>query len=134
MRVLYALICEDAQVRQDGRLDVHGIFHQLFAPGFPAKQDQMVLAVAIEWDDDEEGRYDFRFDLVDPNSSPAITINGHTDVSRASAGEAPPQTRLILPLEDVVFPQAGTYLFELHLGEYRSVIAPIHLTENPDAA
>ncbi len=94
----------------------------------------MVLAVALEWNEAEEGRHEFRFDLMDPDDSPAMTINGHTDVSSASPGEAPPQTRLIMPLEGIVFPQPGTYIFELHLGEKRYPLAPIHLIENPDAA
>ncbi len=134
MRVLYALICEQAGERHDGRLDAHGIFHQLYAPGFPAKQDEMVFCVGIEWDGDELGRYDFRIDLTDPMGSPAITINGHTEVGERAPGEAPPQTRLVMPLEGVVFPVAGTYTFDLVLSEEeRLPLCPIHLVENPGA-
>lgn len=133
MRTLYALVCEDASVRDDGRVDVHGVFHQLYAPGFPAQQDRLVLAVAIEWDAGETGRRDFRIDLMDPTGSPALTVSGHTDVEAAAAGEAPPQTRLIMPIDRVVFPAAGTYRFELHVGGERSPLSPLHLIENPDA-
>lgn len=133
MRLLYALNCEHANPRQDGRLDVHGIFHQLYAPGFPAKQDRMVLAIAVEWDAESAGRVDFKIDLVDPTGSPSLTINGHTDVSERVKGEAPPQTRLVLPMEEVVFPQAGTYIFELEVAGERRQVAPLHLIENPDA-
>lgn len=132
MRVLYALNCEHAHARPDGRLDVHGVFHQLYAPGFPAKQDRMVLALAVEWDQEPEGRREFSIDLTDPSGSPCLTISGHTDVSSRTAGEAPPQTRLILPMEEVVFPQAGTYLFDLKVGEEKVRVAPLHLVENPE--
>ena len=133
MRTLYALTCEDASVREDGRVDVHGVFHQLYAPGFPAQQDRLVLALAVEWDAGEKGRQPFRIDLVDPSGSPALTISGHTDVDGHSAGEGPPQTRLIMPLEGIVFPAAGTYRLELHVGDERVQLSPIHLIENPDA-
>lgn len=133
MRILYALVCEDASNRDDGRLDVHGIFHQLYAPGFPAQQDRLLLAVAVEWDGGEEGRQNFRIDLLDPSRSPSLTINGHTDVSPTPDGEAPPQTRLVMPLEGVIFPTAGTYLFQLHVGGDELPLCPIHLVENPDA-
>lgn len=133
MRVLYALLCEDATARDDGRLDVHGVFHQLFAPGFPAQQDRMVLAVAVAWETAEEGRREFRIDLVDPDSSPTLTINGHTDVAPTADG-TPPQTRLVMPLEGVIFPAAGTYQFELHVDGQVVPLSPLHLTENPDAA
>ena len=133
MRVLYAVTCEHAEPRQDGRLDMHGIFHQLFAPGFPAKQERMVMALAIEWDEEGEGRREFKIDMMDPSRSPCLTISGHTDVSPRRAGEAPPQTRLILPMEEVIFPVVGTYLFELLVGEDRRTLAPMHLIENPGA-
>lgn len=133
MRTLYALICEDASVRNDGRVDVHGVYHQLYAPGFPAQQERMMLAVAVEWDAGEEGRQDFRIDLMDPSGSPALTISGHTDVGPRTPGEAPPQTRLIMPIERVVFPVAGSYTFELNVADVRIPLSPIHLIENPDA-
>lgn len=133
MRTLYALVCEEASVRDDGRVDVHGVFHQLYAPGFPAQQDRLVLAVAIEWDGGETGRRDFRIDLLDPSGSPALTVSGHTDVEPAAPGEAPPQTRLIMPIERVVFPAAGTYRFELNVANERTPLSPLHLIENPDA-
>lgn len=132
MRVLYALNCEHAEARRDGRLDVHGVFHQLFAPGFPAKQDRLVLAIAVEWDEEGEGRRDFKIDLVDPSGAPCLTISGHTDVSHRTPGEAPPQTRLILPMEEVVFPKAGTYLFELEVADEKVRVAPLHLLEHRD--
>jgi len=132
VRVLYALNCEHAENREDGRLDVHGIFHQLYAPGFPAKQDQMVLALAIEWDIEEPGRREFKIDMMDPSGSPALTISGHTDVTPRTEDESPPQTRLVMPMEGVVFPVAGTYLFELQVGDAAFQLAPLHLIENPD--
>ena len=133
MRVLYAVICEDAEARADGRMDMHGVFHQLYAPGFPAQQERMVLAAAVEWNDGEVGRQQFRIDLLDPKQTPVLTISGHTDVGASAGGDAPPQTRLVMPLEGVVFPGPGTFVFHLYHGETETPIAPIHLIENPDA-
>lgn len=131
MRVLYALICEDARERQDGRIDAHGIFHQLYAPGFPAQQERMVVAVGIEWDGGELGKHEFRIDLTDPSGSPALTINGHTEVGERTPGEAPPQTRLLMPLDGVVFPAAGTYTFDLSVERGAPIpLCPLHLVEN----
>jgi hypothetical protein len=133
LRILYALNCEHAETRQDGRLDVHGVFHQLYAPGFPAKQDRMVLALAVEWDVEGEGRKEFKIDLQDPSGSPSLTISGHTDISARQDGEAPPQTRLILPMEEIVFPAPGTYFFELTVDDESVRVGPLHLIENEEA-
>ncbi len=131
MNLLYALICEDASVRPDGRVDVHGIFQQLLAPGFPAQQDRLVLVVAIEWDSGESGRIPFRIDLVDPSRSPALTINGHPDVAPLAEAEGapPPQTRLVVPLENIVFPSSGAYRFELEVGVEQYPLTPLYLLE-----
>lgn len=114
-------------------MDLHGIFHQLYAPGFPAQQDRLTLAVGIEWDSEESGTVSFRIDLSDPDGAPALTINGTSEVSPSPPGEAPPQTRLVMPMQDVVFPAAGTYRWELEVAGERMVLAPLHLIHNPDA-
>ena len=133
MRVLYALTCEHAHARTDGRLDVHGVFHQLYARGFPASQDRLVLALALEWDQESQGRVDFSIDLHDPSASPSLTIRGHTDITPRAPRDAPPRTLLVLPMENVVFPRPGTYFFELEVAGEKSVLVPLHLIEDPDA-
>jgi len=134
MKVLYALLCEQAQERHDGRLDVHGVFHQLYAPAFPAQQERMTLAVAVEWEPQERGKIDFSIELMDPSRSPALSITGHTDVSDLQPFQGPPQTRLIMPLDGVVFPAEGTYVFELAVGGgERQRLAPLHLIRDPGA-
>lgn len=116
MRLVLALACEDAQVRPDGRLDVRGVFNQLAAPGFPASQDRMTAVFVMEWDPEETGRQPLRADLVEAETgNPVLTIQGHTDVD-PGAGALPAHTRLIMPLENVVFPVEGRYVFRLSAG------------------
>lgn len=131
MKVLYAMLCEDANPRSDGRMDIHGVFTQLYAPGFPAKQDRMVLVTTIEWEEIERGQIHFAIDLLDPDRSPVGTINGSSDVGDGPPLSGPPQTRLVMPLDGVIFPQEGTYEFELKVEEKRQVVARLHLIENP---
>jgi hypothetical protein len=133
VRVLYALLCEDATMRPDGRADLHGVFHHLFAPGFPAQQDRMTLVVVVEWTAEEAGRVQFKIDLLDPAGSPVGTINGHTDVGTPRPMEPPQQTRLVMALDNVVFPQEGGYEFELTVGDRKERVTVLHLIENPEA-
>ena len=133
MIVLYAVVCEHAATREDGRLDVHGVFHQLYAPGVPAQQGRLVLAVGLEWGPEERGRKEFRIDLMDPADSPVLSISGHTDVSDREGALGPPQTRLLLPMDDVIFPTEGSYRFVLRLGDDAISLAPLHLITDPTA-
>ena len=111
MHVQLALVCNEARMRADGRMDIEGVFNDLAAPGFPAKQERMVLVTTIEWDRGEHGRNTFKVDLVGPDGKSSLTIEGHTDVSSTAPDRPPPRTRLILPLEEVVFPRSGRYDF-----------------------
>ncbi len=113
MHVQLSLVCDEAQMRPDGKMDVRGVFNDLAAPGFPARQDRMVLVTTIEWDRTDEGRNMFRVDLLTPDGRTALTVDGHTDVDRQPPDRPPPRTRLIIPLENVVFPRPGQYVFQI---------------------
>ncbi|HEX7051557.1 MAG TPA: hypothetical protein VF188_15225 [Longimicrobiales bacterium] len=112
MELILACACDDARVRDDGKIDIRGIFNELYAPGFPAMQDRMTVVLMVEWGREQSGRIPLRADLVDDAGRAVFTIEGHTDVELRGDARAPAQTRLILPVEEVVFPHAGQYHFE----------------------
>jgi hypothetical protein len=114
MRLILSLACEEAVARPDGRLDITGIFDELQAPGFPAVQDRLTVVFVMEWSESERGRREFRADLVDERDRKVLTIEGHTDVAVREGGR-PPRTQLLMPLERVIFPEAGAYRFILHV-------------------
>lgn len=116
MRLLLSLACDDARVRADGKLDINGVFNELQAPGFPAVQDRMTVVFVMEWPASVEGQVQLRADLVDDDEQKVLSIQGHTDVHPSLGGHAPPQTRLIEPLQQVVFPHAGRYRFRMTAG------------------
>ncbi|HUG00361.1 MAG TPA: hypothetical protein VML95_00720 [Longimicrobiales bacterium] len=131
MRLVLALACENAQVRPDGRLDVEGVFNQLAAPGFPAAQDRMTAVFVMEWTKGEAGRQPLRADLVEASSGKTVlTIQGHTDVDAAASGP-PAHTRLVMPLENVVFPAEGRYDFQLTAGGERGSAFSIFVSGVP---
>lgn len=132
MHVQLALVCDDARMREDGKMDVEGVFNDLAAPGFPAKQDRMVLVTTIEWDRSDSGRNKFKVDLMTPEGRPSLTVDGHTDVEPRGANQPPPRTRLILPLEGVIFPRAGRYTFEIRIKGRKLRGPSLFLMENPD--
>ena len=134
MQLHLAVLCDHAHTNPEGKLDVHGIFNDLYAPGFPAKQDRMVLVLQVEWDHDDHGRYQFRVDLVDPEGKPALSVDGHTDVNARPADRPPARTRLIMPLEDVVFPVAGRYRTHIRLKGQRFDGPSLYLVSSAEPA
>ena len=115
MRLLASALCDHAVASADGKLELRGVFHDLYAPGFPARQEQMFLVLAVEWDRTDEGRYAFRIDVTGPGGRPTLTVEGESQVTTRPADRPPPRTRLVMPLEKVVFPVPGRYDFQVML-------------------
>ena len=109
MELQAAFFCDDARETPDGKLDVSGIFHDLFAPGFPAMQERMVLVLVLDWDRSDQGQYKMKAELKGPDGRTVLTVDGHSDVSPARTGHPPARTRLIMTLEKAVFPDPGKY-------------------------
>jgi hypothetical protein len=128
MNLLISLACEDVHTRPDGRLDFIGVFDRLQAPGFPAAQDRMTVTFVMEWDASDTGRHEFTADLMAPDGRKVLTIEGHTDVSAPPEGGRP-RTRLVMPLERVVFPVEGEYRFVLTLGDDRIDAFSLYVAE-----
>lgn len=113
MHLRFSAVCEDAHATPDGKVDLHGVYHDLSAPGFPAKQDRLVLVLVIEWEYEDHGRYLFKADLEDDEGDVSITVEGETEVHQPKPGQPPARSQLIMPLEGVVFPHAGQYTFRV---------------------
>lgn len=101
--------CEDAATGDDGKLNIQAIYNELYAPGFPAKQDRVVLAGIFEWNRTVDGAQPFKVRIIDPQGKTIFTIEGQTEVDERSEGRAPAKTHLVFPLENLVFMSAGQY-------------------------
>ena len=109
----FSAICDDARPSPDGKVDIHGVYHDLSAPGFPAKQEMLVLVLVLEWDRSDHGRYIFKADLEDDEGNISLTVEGETEVRAPAPGHPPSRSQLIMPMEGVVFPHAGQYTFRV---------------------
>ena len=114
MNLLLGLVCDQAHQAPDGRLHIQGQYHDLYAPGFPAKHD-LTLVTVLEWSRNDHGRYNFTVELIDPNGKPSLRGSGYTEVVEAAEGGPAARTYYIEPLKDVVFPVAGTYRFRIQV-------------------
>jgi hypothetical protein len=130
MELKLAVICETARERPDGRVDVIGIFDELHATAFPAVQERMTVVFIMEWTAEEYGEQAFRVDLIHSSGRKILGLQGVTIVQPVPSGR--PKTRLIQPLEKVVFPGSGEYHWELVAAGEIYETARIRLVENPE--
>ena len=121
------LFCTDAGDGPDGKLSIHGIFNELHAAAFPARQDRMVLVGIVEWQRDLQGRIPFTVDLTDSEGMAIFSIEGHTDVEARPPSKAPAKTQLILPLKNVMFPAPGHYRVRININGTELAGPSMHL-------
>lgn len=132
MHLRFSCICEDARPTPEGKVDVHGVYHDLAAPGFPARQDLLVLVLVLEWDRGDHGRYLFKADLEGEDGKITVTVEGETEVHRARPEHPPARSQLIMPLEDIVFPRAGQYQFRVRVKGQTLEGPSLYLLEAPE--
>ncbi len=113
MRLRLSAVCDDARPTPTGRIDLHGVYHDLAAPGFPAKQEHLILVLVLEWGREDHGRYRFKADLEDEEGNLSLTVEGETEVHRSPPDQPPARSQLIMPIEEVIFPRAGQYTFRV---------------------
>ena len=93
----------------------------------------MTLVLSLEWDRSDRGRYTFRVDVRGPGGQPTLTVEGQSEVAPRPADRPPPRTRLVLPLEEVVFPVPGRYEFRI-TAKGRTLRGPVlYLIDTDDA-
>ena len=129
MELQLAFFCDDAQETPEGKLDVQGIFHDLYAPGFPASQERMVLVLVLDWSRNDKGQYNLKAELVAPDGNVVLTVDGHSEVDSRPADRPPARTRLVMPLEKAVFPKAGRYHLRIIVKGQRFRGPSLHLVE-----
>ena len=128
MNLVLAIACDAATVSPHGKLDVQGIYNELSAPNFPAAQERLTIVLVLEWGARDAGEQPIRADLIGPDGEMVITIQGHTEVELGPDNEVPPQTRMILPLDNVVFQAPGRYFFRIQAGSETVDALPLYVS------
>jgi hypothetical protein len=134
MELQLAFFCDDARDTPEGKLDVQGIFHDLFAPGFPAAQEHMVLVLVLDWDRGDKGSYNLKAELVGPDGNVVLTVDGHSEVDPRPAHRPPARTRIVMPVARAVFPAPGRYHLRVIVKGKRFRGPSLHLVELDDEA
>lgn len=132
MHLRFAAVCDEAHATPEGKLELHGVYHDLAAPGFPAKQDRLVLVLVLEWAREDHGRFKFRADLEDEDGDTSLTVEGETEVRMSQEGSPPSRSQLIMPMEGVIFPHAGQYVFRVKVKGQVLEGPGIYLMEVPE--
>lgn len=113
MEVPLAVLADAANVSQEGKLNIFGIFNRLWAMNFPAQHPQMQLVLAFEADHAEaEQTKTLEVQLRDGDGTKLMAISGKLKVPKGEAGY-PIRINHMLPLNGLRFEKPGDYVFKI---------------------
>lgn len=111
MRLLLLLTADYANVTNDGKLNVMGIFNGINATSFPARHPTMHLVIRLAPELGEYGETrTLVVKLLDADGAELMNIAGPVSFPVPQKGMKP-EVNAILELKDMVFPTAGLFQF-----------------------
>lgn len=114
MQVTLALLADAANLSQEGKLNVLGAFSNIGATAMPARHPEMNLVLEIEASPSELGvSKNFDVKLLDADGVVIGGLSGKFTIPRPARPGRGVYTGTILRLNDVVFPKAGDYVFDI---------------------
>jgi hypothetical protein len=116
MRVMM-LLADYANVTNNGKMNVMGIFSQILAKSFPCKHHSMVLIAQVGLDIGERAvPRPIAFRLMPPEGAPLVEITGELNFRQNEDGHIE-DANIIISLNDIVFPEAGDYEIRFYIHE-----------------
>jgi len=111
VKILLLQVADCANVTGDGKLNIMGIFSEINAPNFPARQPSMHLVVKLGAEFGEYGQTrTLLIVLKDIDGNDIMSLSGPIEIPKGEGGRKP-EVNAILELKDVVFPKPGPYQF-----------------------
>jgi hypothetical protein len=130
MEVDLAVISDAANVSQEGKLNILGIFDTIWAREFPFRHAAMVFVLRVKADFTEEGTHQLEVRLVDADGEQLFKAEGPIQVPSSAPGR-PVKPHVIMGLSGVSFNRAGDYSFELVIDGQHLKSVPLYIMQAP---
>ena len=131
MHIPMALLADDANVSQEGKLNVLGVFDRVAAPSYPTVHPKMVFVFRVQAEYADSGRsFPVRVRLLDEDGGVLFEAGGDLVPPDVPPGEFATANQ-IFTLVGVQFGQPGVYKFvvtadELELHETPFIVAKVN--------
>jgi hypothetical protein len=112
-----AVLADEANVSQEGKLNLMGIFDRIAAAEFPVVHPKMVFAFRVEADFGDSGRsFPVRVSMEDEDGAALFQAEGEMMTPPVPPGEFTTANQ-IFALVGVQFPRPGIYRFVVRVGD-----------------
>jgi hypothetical protein len=114
MQLRYAMLADYANVTQDGKLNIVGVFDNLYALSFPAVHRQLFLVNSIEADNEDEGQTrEVKIQMINADGEVLHELKGHF-----AFGHGKQTVNQIHLFHDLRFDAPGPYQFNIFFSEH----------------
>src|SRR5262249_48726171 len=120
MRVAFALFADAANLSQEGKLNILGVFDALQVGALPAVHPRATLVVRLKADHEDAGSHTLAFGWAGPGGDEIWSSSGEVEVGNPTPGAFEVDIPVIAAI-DLPIQQAGTHTMRIELdGELRS--------------
>jgi len=124
VKIPMAVLADEANVSQEGKLNLMGIFDRISAAEFPVVHSRMVFAFRVEADSGDSGRpVTVQVAMEDEDGTALFQAEGEMMAPPVPPGEFTTANQ-IFALVGVQFPRPGTYRFVVQVGDTGHAEAP----------
>jgi hypothetical protein len=129
VRIPMALIADEANLSQDGKLNVLGAFDRIVAPKFPTVHPKMVFIFRIEAGyGDSMRKVPVRVRLIDEDGAVLFDAGGEIGAPEVRPGDLATAYQLFA-LAGVRFVKPGQYKFVVNLAELPPHETPLQVSQ-----
>jgi hypothetical protein len=130
--VTLAVLADYANVSQDGKLNILGVFQEVNPAGFPAAIPQMFLIVSFEASAAEFGtQKNIRIALLEADGTEVMAMEGPVVVQRPSRPGSRAFINQIVALQGLMFQNSGDYAFHILVNGEEKRAVPLRVNELP---
>jgi hypothetical protein len=128
MEVDLALTADAANVSQEGKLNILGVFDTIWTREFPFSHAAMVFVLRVRADFTEQGAHHLEVRLIDADGGQLFRAEGPFQVPGGAPGRRV-KPHVILGLGGVTFHKPGDYSFEIIVDNQPLTSVPLHVSQ-----
>src|SRR5215216_3295754 len=130
VEVKLAVLADYANVSQNGKVNIMGIFQEVNAPSLPFHLSQMYLVLTFEAGGAEFGQQkQLRIVLLDSDGNERMVLEGELQVPRPPRQGSRAYINEAIGLAGVPFEKAGDYEFAILVGGETKESVPLHVND-----
>ncbi|HEY4695150.1 MAG TPA: hypothetical protein VIH52_04295 [Candidatus Nanoarchaeia archaeon] len=111
MKLIYALLCDQAFLSIERKVNIIGVFETINAPSFPVSHPKFTLVGSIS---PSKAKFRLAVDIVSENSVSILKEPQEREVSLPQNSQAK-NFNFIIDVLNTVFPQMGNYLVKIFI-------------------